>query len=169
MRRRRTTSGTPSANVSRRDANWDCRSRSRCATWTPLSKYRWLQSGDSAEPKTRRYTTAVVSSSIRRRALDLFAERAREILGPKLLDLRLFGSEARGEARPDSDLDVLVVVQPDAERATLEDRIVDIAFDVNLEFGLYISPRVVTRGILDDPVWRETPFLKNVVRESIPL
>ena len=111
----------------------------------------------------------MVSSSIRRRALDLFAERAREILGPKLLDLRLFGSEARGEARPDSDLDVLVVVQPDAERSALEDRVIDIAFDINLEFGLYISPRVVTRGILNHPVWRETPFFKNVVRESIPL
>ena len=50
-----------------------------------------------------------------------------------------------------------------------EDRVIDIAFDVNLEFGLYISPRVVTRGILNDPVWRETPFLKNVARDSIPL
>jgi predicted nucleotidyltransferase len=79
------------------------------------------------------------------------------------------GSEARGEAGPDSDLDVLVVVQPDAERVALEDRIIDIAFDVNLEFGVYISPRVVTLGILNDPVWRETPFLKNVVRESVPL
>jgi len=111
----------------------------------------------------------VVSSSIRKRALGLFAERAREILGPKLLELRLFGSEARGEAGPDSDLDVLVVVQPDTERTILEDRVIDIAFDVNLEFGLYISPRVVTPGILNDPVWRETPFFKNVVRESIPL
>ena len=71
--------------------------------------------------------------------MDRFAEQARRILGPKLLDLRLFGSEARGDARPDSDLDVLVVVQPDAERVVLEDRVIDIAFDVNLEFGLYIS------------------------------
>ena len=119
--------------------------------------------------KSRRYTTGVVSTSVRKRALDRFAAHARQVLGPKLLELRLFGSEARGEAGPDSDLDVLVVVQPDTERVTLEDRIIDIAFDVNLEFGLYISPRVVTRGILNDPVWRETPFLKNVVRESIPL
>jgi predicted nucleotidyltransferase len=125
--------------------------------------------GDHCGPEPRRYTTSVVSISIRKRALDRFAAHAREVLGPKLLELRLFGSEARGEAGPDSDLDVLVVVQPDTERVALEDRIIDIAFDVNLEFGLYISPRVVTRGILDDPIWRETPFLKNVVRESIPL
>lgn len=111
----------------------------------------------------------MVGTSIRKRALDRFGKHARQVLGPKLLELRLFGSEARGEAGPDSDLDVLVVVQPDAERVALEDRIIDIAFDVNLEFGVYISPRVVTPGILNDPVWRETPFLKNVVRESVPL
>src|SRR5712691_11359227 len=65
--------------------------------------------------KPRRYTTAVASTPIRKRALDRFAEQAREILGPKLLELRLFGSEARGEAGPDSDLDVLVVVQANAD------------------------------------------------------
>jgi hypothetical protein len=54
-------------------------------------------------------------------------------------------------------------------RVPFEDRIIDIAFDVNLAFGVYISPRVVTQGILNDPVWRETPFLKNVSRESTPL
>ena len=83
--------------------------------------------------------------------------------------MRLFGSEARGEATPESDIDVLVVVQPDAQRVTLEDGVIDLAFDVNLDFGVYISPRVVTPGILNDPVWRETPFIRNVTRESVPL
>ncbi len=100
---------------------------------------------------------------------EAFVERLRQTLPINVLDVRLFGSEARGEATPESDLDVLVVVQPDAERVPLEDRIIDIAFDVNLKFGVHISPRVVTRGILNDPVWRETPFIKNVARESIPL
>jgi len=105
----------------------------------------------------------------RRRALTEFVTRLRQELSEHILDIRLFGSEARGEASLESDIDVLIVVQPDAARVPLEDRIIDIAFDVNLPFGVYISPRVVTQGILDDPVWRETPFIKNVVRESVSL
>jgi predicted nucleotidyltransferase len=102
-------------------------------------------------------------------ALAAFVERLRQTLAANVLDVRLFGSEARGEATPESDIDVLVVVQPDTERVALEDRIIDLAFDVNLAFGVYISPRVMTRGILNHPVWRETPFIKNITRESVPL
>ena len=108
-------------------------------------------------------------TSNRRLALAEFVKRLREALEGHVLDVRLFGSEARGEATSDSDIDVFVVVQPDAERVKLEDRIIDLAFDVNLDFGVYISPRVVTPLILNDPVWLETPFIKNVARESIPL
>jgi predicted nucleotidyltransferase len=85
-----------------------------------------------------------------------------------IVDVRLFGSEAQAEATSESDIDVLVV-QPDTARVPLEDRIIDLAFDVNLAFGVYISPRVVTPGILNHPIWRETPFLKAVACESVPL
>jgi predicted nucleotidyltransferase len=107
--------------------------------------------------------------SKRRPALLEFVKRLRQMLPQNVLDIRLFGSEARGEATAESDIDVFVVVQPDSDRIRLEDRIIDIAFDVNLEFGVYISPRVVTNAILNDPVRRETAFLKNVAREGIPL
>lgn len=108
-------------------------------------------------------------STNRRLALSEFVTRVRQALSNSILDVRLFGSEARGEATSESDIDVLVIVQPDTARVPLEDRIVDIAFDVNLQFGVYISPRVVTPGILNHPVWRETPFIKTVARESLPL
>jgi predicted nucleotidyltransferase len=111
----------------------------------------------------------MASASNKQLALTEFVTRLRHSLSGNLVDVRLFGSEARGEATPESDIDVLVVVQPESERATLEDRAIDIAFDVNLEFGVYVSPRVITPAILNDPVWRETPFIKNVAGESIPL
>jgi predicted nucleotidyltransferase len=109
------------------------------------------------------------SVSNRQLGLTEFVKRLRRSLSGNVLDVRLFGSEARGEATLESDIDVLVVVQPESERAALEDRVIDIAFDVNLEFSVYVSPRVITPGILNDPVWRETPFIRNVASESIPL
>ena len=115
------------------------------------------------------YTTSMPLASNRQLAVEEFVNRLRHALAGNLVDVRLFGSEARGEATSESDIDVLVVVQPDRDRVQFEDRIIDIAFDVNLEFGVYISPRVVTPGILNDPVVRETPFIKNVARESVPL
>ena len=105
----------------------------------------------------------------RKAALDEFVQRLRRDLRDAIVDLRLFGSVARGDAAADSDIDVLVVVQPDHGRAALETRVVDIAFDVNLAFDVFISPTVVTPAILNHPVWRETPFIETVLREGVAL
>jgi predicted nucleotidyltransferase len=100
-------------------------------------------------------------------ALQEFVARTRAALGSTLRELRLFGSKARGDARADSDLDVLVVVE--RERARAEDLAVDIAFDINVANDLYISPRVVTAESLIDPVWCTTLFVKTVTHEGVPL
>jgi predicted nucleotidyltransferase len=105
----------------------------------------------------------------RQAAITDFAGRLRAALGQALVDLRLFGSVARGDAHPESDIDILVVVRPDDERTRLEREVVDIAFDVNLQHDVYISPRVLTPGILAHRVWGQTPFLKAVRRESVAL
>ncbi len=105
----------------------------------------------------------------REAAIADFLRRLRSALEGHLVDVRLFGSVARGDAGPDSDIDILVVVQPDDDRARLERVAVDTAFDVNLLHDVYISPRVLTLGILADPVWGQTPFLRAVQRESVAL
>ncbi len=96
-----------------------------------------------------------------------FTEQIRSVLGPNLIELRLFGSRARGTARPDSDIDVLVVVRDN--RVTAENHAIDVAFDVNLEHDVYVSPRVVTDASLRDPVWRTTLFVQTLSRERVPL
>ena len=45
------------------------------------------------------------------RVLDELKERLSAAYGERLHAVVLFGSEARGDARPDSDIDVLVVLE----------------------------------------------------------
>jgi uncharacterized protein len=100
-------------------------------------------------------------------ALDAFARAVRQLLGERLVALKLFGSHARGDAAPDSDLDVLVAVEHASP--ALENQILDLAFHVNLAHDVYISPRVIARRIFEDPVWRSTPFIRALEAEGAPL
>jgi uncharacterized protein len=83
------------------------------------------------------------------------------------VELRLFGSKARGDGTPESDLDVAVVT--DGPSHGCEDEVVDIAFDVDLAYDVYISPRVLPSSILRHPVWSLTGFVRAVEREGIRL
>lgn len=58
-----------------------------------------------------------------RRAVEEFRDGVRELLGERLADLRLFGSKARGDDGPESDIDILVLVHDldeSTDRAVLE-------------------------------------------------
>lgn len=101
------------------------------------------------------------------RALDEFVRKVRERLGENLITLKLFGSKATGRGAADSDLDVLVAVH--LADGKVEDQVLDVAFEVNVAHEVYISPRVIARATLEDPVWRLTPFLRAVEREGVPL
>ena len=87
-----------------------------------------------------------------------FTARVRTTLGSEVLDMRLFGSKASGLDAPDSDIDIFVVVREASVR--VEDHVLAIAFEVNLAHDVFISPLVVGRAVLENPVWRITPFLQ---------
>ncbi len=99
-------------------------------------------------------------------ALQEFASAVRDHLGPRLIALTLFGSQAGGDAARDSDLDVLVVVE-EASPA-LENEVLDLAFRANLAYDVYISPRAIARQIFEDPVWGSTPFIRTLEAEGAP-
>lgn len=102
-----------------------------------------------------------------RQAVEEFRNRVADVLGSNLVSIKLFGSKARGEGRKDSDVDVFITVKK--RSPVLEDQIYDIAFDVDIRYGVYISPRLVSVAVLRHPVWRVTPFLRNVAREGLAL
>jgi predicted nucleotidyltransferase len=72
---------------------------------------------------------------------------------PEVLAVILYGSSARGEARPESDVDVCLVLSPAARsRAELTEKrlayLGDVDLDVQVFQGLplYVRPRVLRDG-----------------------
>lgn len=80
----------------------------------------------------------------------------------------LYGSEARGDARPDSDIDVLVLVEGDKLSIQDEDRIIAPLYDLEIETGIQINARVLLKKIWDNRPFL-TPFQINVINEGIVL
>ncbi len=80
----------------------------------------------------------------------------------------LFGSEARGEARPDSDIDLLVLLDGDTLSLTREETVTMPLYELELRTGVCISPIVMLKK-----QWRnrpfKTPFYVNVVNEGVLL
>ncbi len=82
-----------------------------------------------------------------------------------ILDLRVFGSRARGDAAPDSDLDVFIEVEestPDSRQ-----RISEIAWEVGFEMDRVISTVVATRAELEHGAMGANPLVLNVEREGV--
>ena len=100
-----------------------------------------------------------------RKAVSEFLARVRGSLGEQIFEARIFGSKVRGEAEPDSDIDIALIID-DASMITRQ-TIFDIAFEVNLKFDVYISPRVIPRQVLHDPVFSLSPFIRDLQARSI--
>ncbi len=79
----------------------------------------------------------------------------------------LFGSRVRGEEKPYSDYDLLLVVA-ERERDVLA-AIHDAVMDALLATGRLVSPKVFRRRDFDRFSAIPTPFFRNVLREGILL
>jgi len=82
--------------------------------------------------------------------------------------LILFGSRARGDADPDSDMDVLVVVEGAADEAT-RDYVSDCAWEAGYRDGIVIVPVVFTRDEWEKGPERHSLLAQAVELEGVPV
>lgn len=78
----------------------------------------------------------------------------------------IFGSMARGEAGPGSDLDLLVLVERRSSKEPIKSALVDAAAGFENEFGLRISPVVLTTSEARQQMRDGDSFLGSVVHEG---
>lgn len=81
----------------------------------------------------------------------------------------LYGSQARGDARPDSDVDLLILLPDTYNGIDFVNKKLDISgklYDLSLDLGIDISPLILVPKIF---FARKTPFTLNVINEGIEL
>ncbi|HEY4743629.1 MAG TPA: nucleotidyltransferase domain-containing protein [Desulfuromonadaceae bacterium] len=84
-----------------------------------------------------------------------------------LVDFRVFGSRARGDADEYSDLDVFLEFE-EVDRE-LEERVSDIAWELGLEHRLVISPLLFSRHEIEESPLRISPIVTAIRAEGVPV
>jgi predicted nucleotidyltransferase len=82
-----------------------------------------------------------------------------------LIDFRVFGSKARGEATPESDIDVMIEVED--YNPAVESGIDDLIFSINIAFDCFISAVIFGRKELEDGPLGESPLYRVIAKEGI--
>jgi uncharacterized protein len=77
----------------------------------------------------------------------------------------LFGSRARGDARPDSDYDVAVFLRDMSDRFAELYRLADLSTDILGDTGEFVHAMPYRAGAYDE----RTPLMREIRREGVEL
>jgi uncharacterized protein len=88
------------------------------------------------------------------------------LLGNRLDAVYLYGSQARGDAMPDSDIDVLIVINGEFDYFKIQERISNLAWKLSLENDVVIAQVLISKDKFN---CNDSPFLMNIHREAVPI
>jgi uncharacterized protein len=93
--------------------------------------------------------------------------RFKEVLTIKynILDFCIFGSKARGDASPESDIDIMIEIED--YRPDIAYEIRNLAFEINLEYDCFITTTIFSRKELEEGPLSESPLYKTIGMEGV--
>lgn len=102
-----------------------------------------------------------------RAAIAAYMRRVETDYANEVLSITLYGSQVRGEADAESDIDLFIIVRHDTP--TLRQTLVDLAWQVQFEYDIVISD--IIRGVeqLSRMQARRFPYYQSIEREGILL
>lgn len=92
-----------------------------------------------------------------------------DIYGSHLRQIILYGSYARGDFRPDSDIDIMILLDlSDIDIKKYRHQLSDMTFDFNMDYDVDIKP--IAKSEEHYRKWVDNyPFYSNVNREGVRL
>lgn len=96
----------------------------------------------------------------------MMTELRRALPRQGMVSIILFGSMARGESRPGSDLDVMILVEDPMPVAEVAARVRSKSAEFLAIFGMMISPHVLSRREFVARFDRKDKLVRNVVKEG---
>ena len=88
------------------------------------------------------------------------------LYGERLVKIMLYGSQARGDAEPGADIDVLVVLEGETNSAEEIERSSSILSPLSLNYNVVISCVFMDAHRFTS---RNGPLLRNIRKEGIPV
>ena len=84
-----------------------------------------------------------------------------------LIDFRLFGSRARGDADDYSDMDIFMEFETvDRE---LRNRVKNAAWEMTLESGIVVTTLLFSRHEIENSPLRSSPIVRVIMEEGVPV
>ncbi len=100
-------------------------------------------------------------------AVQAYLKALQQCVGGKLVDAFVFGSKARGESHPDSDVDLMVILDQPTTDDLSEAR--GLAFDIWLAYQVFLSVRAMSYQQWQTLAALQSLFYRNALRDAIPL
>lgn len=96
-----------------------------------------------------------------------FTKKVKSLLGDRIKKIILYGSYARGDYNENSDIDILILTDLNFnEIEYYRDKVSDIAFDIELEKGITISPLIKNIDKYNSRI-NIIPFYANIQKEGV--